>query len=75
MKTIKLILKGILFYTTLFFIFFFISIIDRLANEGILYIIVPIIILTFLGFFFCTITTERELEKITGYNLFKGKIQ
>ena len=73
-KTLTLIAKGILFYTTFFFALFYISAIDSLAEQSFGYILFPFIAIFLLAVLFLSVSDKEDLEKITGYTLFKGKI-
>lgn len=70
MKTIKLIFKGILFYTTIIIISLFISGIDSIYDNG--YFLYAIGIITLLIYVCYKVITKEELNILLGSKLFGG---
>lgn len=68
MKTIKLIIKGVLFYTTLLFSILFISGVDTIYDTG--YFIPALIINIVLIVLCCKLISTEDLDLLTLNKLF-----
>lgn len=68
MKTIKLIIKGVLFYTTLLFSILFISGVDSIYDSG--YFIPTLIINIVLIILCCKLISIEDLDLLTLNKLF-----
>lgn len=68
MKTIKLIIKGVLFYTTLLFSILFISGVDEIYDAG--YFIPTLIINIVLIVLCCKLISTEDLDLLTLNKLF-----
>ena len=68
MKTIKLIIKGVLFYTTLLFSILFISGVDEIYDAG--YFIPALIINIVLIVLCCKLISTEDLDLLTLNKLF-----
>ena len=68
MKTIKLIIKGVLFYTTLLFSILFISGVDKIYDAG--YFIPALIINIVLIVLCCKLISIEDLDLLTLNKLF-----
>ena len=68
MKTIKLIIKGVLFYTTLLFSILFISDVDEIYDAG--YFIPALIINIVLIVLCCKLISTEDLDLLTLNKLF-----
>lgn len=68
MKTIKLIIKGVLFYTTLLFSILFVSGVDAIYDAG--YFIPALIINIVLIVLCCKLINQEDLDLITLNKLF-----
>lgn len=65
MKTITLIIKGILFYSTVILTLIFIMAIDALAEKSMLNMLIYPCLITLLSYTCIKTITGEELEKIT----------
>lgn len=72
MKTIKLIFKGTLFYTTIIIISLFISGIDSVYDNG--YFLYAIGIITLLIYICYKIITKEELNTLLGNKFLEEKL-
>ena len=70
MKTIKLILKGILLYTTIIAVIFYICGIDSIYDNG--YFLFTTIIIASLIYICYYSITEEEFDILSGNRLFGG---
>ena len=68
MKTIKLIIKGVLFYTTLLFSILFVSSVDAVYDAG--YFIPALIINIVLIVLCCKLISTEDLDLLTLNKLF-----
>lgn len=73
MKTTKLILKGLLLYTTVLFTLLFIAAIDSIYDNG--WFIQSAIICTIFIYTCYKLISKEEFEKITLYNWFNNLIK